>query len=169
MKGASSCVGSSGSSLNSRSRCSGRRREPLDTVAACEGSFSLHSFEAAEENQLSVMVTLGRRGQVQSKDPRLEATEGKAVVRGEWSNVSSGVWQSLSALSVRVNITGRLKKKQSGGSIPGYYNRSLRSVWGVAVSVRWCWGEGGFQQCLCLDLRGNASDVSQRPEAVGLF
>lgn len=43
--------------LNLRSSCSERKREPLDTADASEGSFSQHSFEAAisvKENQLSI-------------------------------------------------------------------------------------------------------------------
>lgn len=51
--------------LNLHSSCSERRQEPLDTVDALEGSFSLHSVEAAisvRENQLSIMGHFGEEG-----------------------------------------------------------------------------------------------------------
>lgn len=138
--------------------------------------FFPNSFDAAASVKEAQLFTTGhfRRGggavwgrqgwRGRGEDGRCNTS----AVRAEWSDMSSGVWQFLSAPSVRLSITRRLKKKKRktvqrrDARLIRELNKRLGCCCVYGVVLGWWW-------LPTLRLFGLKPDVSQQPEAAGLF
>lgn len=113
--------------------------------------FFPNSFDAAASVKEAQLFTTGhfRRGggavwgrqgwRGRGEDGRCNTT----VVRAEWSDMSSGVWQFLSAPSVRLSITRRLKKKKKKKNCPKarcQVNKRVEQASGMLLCL---WGGAG--------------------------